>query len=186
MQTEGIKLLQGESVALATMFNPLVSAQNVFVRENSCVSPRMVSRSSTCFPPHALQSRALCTPPDTPDLTIPPSPHYRTSTDHAEIYSGSPSHRRECSYYIAVGYFKLRQYANAKRFNGELGVCVVWLGTRGMSGVHEAQRLSTGLFNFTRAGWSKDLLSSSNLACQVLCSRGVGEGFVVPLSGCLF
>lgn len=38
----------------------------------------------------------------------------------AEIYSASPSHRRECSYYIAVGYYKLRQYANAKRFNGEL------------------------------------------------------------------
>ncbi|KAK1923857.1 mitochondria fission 1 protein [Papiliotrema laurentii] len=34
-----------------------------------------------------------------------------------EIYSASPSHRRECSYYIAVGYYKLRNYANAKKFN---------------------------------------------------------------------
>ena len=37
----------------------------------------------------------------------------------AEIYSASPSHRRECSYYIAVGYYKLKNYANAKKFNGE-------------------------------------------------------------------
>ncbi|WVR08333.1 mitochondria fission 1 protein [Kwoniella sp. DSM 27419] len=34
-----------------------------------------------------------------------------------EIYSASPAHRRECTYYIAVGYFKLRNYAYAKKFN---------------------------------------------------------------------
>ncbi|ORX38029.1 mitochondria fission 1 protein [Kockovaella imperatae] len=34
-----------------------------------------------------------------------------------EIYSASPPHRRECSYYIAVGYYKLKNYANAKKFN---------------------------------------------------------------------
>ena len=36
----------------------------------------------------------------------------------AEIYSASPPHRRECSYYIAVGYYKLKNFANAKKFNG--------------------------------------------------------------------
>ncbi|BEI84750.1 hypothetical protein CcaverHIS002_0501510 [Cutaneotrichosporon cavernicola] len=34
-----------------------------------------------------------------------------------EIYSASPSHRRECSYYIAVGYYKLRNYTYARKFN---------------------------------------------------------------------
>ncbi|KAI9631710.1 uncharacterized protein MKK02DRAFT_21310 [Dioszegia hungarica] len=34
-----------------------------------------------------------------------------------EIYSASPSHRRECTYYIAVGYYKLRNYAYARKFN---------------------------------------------------------------------
>ncbi|WVQ66599.1 mitochondria fission 1 protein [Kwoniella sp. B9012] len=34
-----------------------------------------------------------------------------------EIYSASPAHRRECTYYIAVGYYKLKNYAYAKRFN---------------------------------------------------------------------
>ncbi|OCF37275.1 mitochondria fission 1 protein [Kwoniella heveanensis CBS 569] len=34
-----------------------------------------------------------------------------------EIYSASPAHRRECTYYIAVGYYKLRNYAYAKKFN---------------------------------------------------------------------
>lgn len=36
----------------------------------------------------------------------------------AEIYSASPSHRRECTYYIAVGYYKLRNYTYARKFNG--------------------------------------------------------------------
>ncbi len=36
----------------------------------------------------------------------------------AEIYSASPSHRRECTYYIAVGYYKLQNYAHARKFNG--------------------------------------------------------------------
>ncbi|WWD20029.1 mitochondria fission 1 protein [Kwoniella shandongensis] len=34
-----------------------------------------------------------------------------------EIYSASPAHRRECTYYIAVGYYKLRNYAYARKFN---------------------------------------------------------------------
>ncbi|RSH78396.1 mitochondrial membrane protein [Apiotrichum porosum] len=34
-----------------------------------------------------------------------------------EIYSASPSHRRECTYYIAVGYYKLSNYTYAKKFN---------------------------------------------------------------------
>ncbi|RXK38867.1 mitochondria fission 1 protein [Tremella mesenterica] len=34
-----------------------------------------------------------------------------------EIYSASPSHRRECTYYIAVGYYKLRNYTHARKFN---------------------------------------------------------------------
>ncbi|EKD03028.1 fission-related protein [Trichosporon asahii var. asahii CBS 8904] len=34
-----------------------------------------------------------------------------------EIYSASPSHRRECTYYIAVGYYKLRNYTYARKFN---------------------------------------------------------------------
>jgi len=34
-----------------------------------------------------------------------------------EIYSASPSHRRECTYYIAVGYYKLRNYEYARKFN---------------------------------------------------------------------
>ena len=35
-----------------------------------------------------------------------------------DIYSASPSHRRECTYYIAVGYYKLKQYGHARKFNG--------------------------------------------------------------------
>ncbi|RSH93631.1 mitochondrial membrane protein [Saitozyma podzolica] len=35
-----------------------------------------------------------------------------------EIYSASPAHRRECTYYIAVGYYKLRNYTYARKFNG--------------------------------------------------------------------
>ncbi|KAL1409038.1 Mitochondrial fission 1 protein [Vanrija albida] len=34
-----------------------------------------------------------------------------------EIYSASPSHRRECTFYIAVGYYKLRNYSHARTFN---------------------------------------------------------------------
>lgn len=43
-----------------------------------------------------------------------------TDMVHAEIYSASPSHRRECTYYIAVGYYKLRMYGHARKFNGGL------------------------------------------------------------------
>lgn len=43
----------------------------------------------------------------------------KSSTDgFAEIYSSSPSHRRECTYYIAVGYYKLKNYQYARKFNG--------------------------------------------------------------------
>ncbi|ODO00535.1 mitochondria fission 1 protein [Cryptococcus wingfieldii CBS 7118] len=37
-----------------------------------------------------------------------------------EIYSASPDHRRECTYYIAVGYYKLGNYAYARKFNNLL------------------------------------------------------------------
>ncbi|WVQ79468.1 mitochondria fission 1 protein [Cryptococcus sp. DSM 104549] len=37
-----------------------------------------------------------------------------------EIYSASADHRRECTYYIAVGYYKLRNYAYARKFNNLL------------------------------------------------------------------
>jgi hypothetical protein len=45
-----------------------------------------------------------------------------------EIYSASPSHRRECTYYIAVGYYKLRNYSHARKFNGEYPVTMDWTG----------------------------------------------------------
>jgi len=41
------------------------------------------------------------------------------AANEVEIYSASPSHRRECTYYIAVGYYKLRNYSHARKFNGE-------------------------------------------------------------------
>jgi len=47
---------------------------------------------------------------------LPNPPYCRR---YPEIYSASPSHRRECTYYIAVGYYKLRNYTYAKKFNGE-------------------------------------------------------------------
>ncbi|WVN87072.1 mitochondria fission 1 protein [Cryptococcus depauperatus CBS 7841] len=37
-----------------------------------------------------------------------------------EIYSASADHRRECTYYIALGYYKLRNYGYARKFNNLL------------------------------------------------------------------
>ncbi|GHJ90195.1 hypothetical protein NliqN6_6597 [Naganishia liquefaciens] len=34
-----------------------------------------------------------------------------------EIYASVPDYRRECSYYIALGYYKLGNYGHARRFN---------------------------------------------------------------------
>jgi hypothetical protein len=42
-----------------------------------------------------------------------------------EIYSSVPSHRRECTYYIAMGYYKLGNYGHARKFNGECFPSVV-------------------------------------------------------------
>lgn len=36
----------------------------------------------------------------------------------AEIYQQAPEYRRECSYYIALGYYKLGNYGHARKFNG--------------------------------------------------------------------
>jgi hypothetical protein len=47
------------------------------------------------------------------------SPRLLDPADEVEIYSASPTHRRECTYYIAVGYYKLRNYSHARKFNGE-------------------------------------------------------------------
>lgn len=41
-----------------------------------------------------------------------------------EIYSDSPDHRRECTYYIAMGYYKLGNYGHARKFNGEFLICI--------------------------------------------------------------
>lgn len=35
-----------------------------------------------------------------------------------EIYASDTDYRRECSYYIALGYYKLGNYGHARRFNG--------------------------------------------------------------------
>lgn len=41
--------------------------------------------------------------------------HHPTAT---EIYQTAPEYRRECSYYIALGYYKLGNYGMARKFNG--------------------------------------------------------------------
>ena len=40
--------------------------------------------------------------------------------NRTEIYASVPDYRRECSYYIALGYYKLGNYGHARRFNGTL------------------------------------------------------------------
>jgi hypothetical protein len=35
-----------------------------------------------------------------------------------EIYQTAPEYRRECSYYIALGYYKLGNYGMGRKFNG--------------------------------------------------------------------
>lgn len=35
-----------------------------------------------------------------------------------EIYRAEPARRRECLYYLALGYYKLGNYEEANRFNG--------------------------------------------------------------------
>lgn len=43
--------------------------------------------------------------------------HY-TRLHPPEIYASVQDYRRECSYYIALGYYKLGNYGHARRFNG--------------------------------------------------------------------
>ena len=35
-----------------------------------------------------------------------------------EIYRAEPGRRRECLYYLALGYYKMGNYEDAQRFNG--------------------------------------------------------------------
>ncbi|KAL1935920.1 hypothetical protein VTP01DRAFT_54 [Rhizomucor pusillus] len=37
-----------------------------------------------------------------------------------EIYMDSPERRRECLYYLAIGHYKISNFAEARRFNREL------------------------------------------------------------------
>ena len=38
----------------------------------------------------------------------------------SEIYRAAPERRRECLYYLALGHFKLGNYAEARRYNDSL------------------------------------------------------------------
>lgn len=46
---------------------------------------------------------------------------YQRALNHdynTEIYRSEPSRRRECVYYLALGYYKLKLFEEAKKFNG--------------------------------------------------------------------
>lgn len=49
---------------------------------------------------------------------IQPFPAFCLTKRLPEIYASVPDYRRECSYYIALGYYKLGNYGHARRFNG--------------------------------------------------------------------
>ena len=38
---------------------------------------------------------------------------------YVEIYRAEPARRRECLYYLALGHYKMGNYEEARRFNGE-------------------------------------------------------------------
>ena len=40
-------------------------------------------------------------------------------TQEIDIYRSEANRRRECLYYIALGYYKMGDYTNAQKFNGE-------------------------------------------------------------------
>lgn len=40
-----------------------------------------------------------------------------------DIYRSEPTRRRECLYFLAVGHYKLGNYAEAKRYNGRSPPC---------------------------------------------------------------
>ncbi|KAG9295944.1 hypothetical protein G9A89_011796 [Geosiphon pyriformis] len=51
----------------------------------------------------------------------------RRKTDHqlgvgllTEIYKETPDRRRECLYYLALGYYKLSEYSKAREYNSQL------------------------------------------------------------------
>ena len=39
----------------------------------------------------------------------------------SDIYRSEPTRRRECLYYLALGYYKLGDYENSRKFNSKLG-----------------------------------------------------------------
>jgi hypothetical protein len=43
----------------------------------------------------------------------------------ADIYRAEPTRRRECLYYLALGYYKMGNYDEAKKFNGTPDSCSV-------------------------------------------------------------
>ena len=51
-------------------------------------------------------------------LPPPPSSGSPRSPRATEIYRAEPARRRECLYYLALGYYKMGNYEDAQRFNG--------------------------------------------------------------------
>jgi hypothetical protein len=49
--------------------------------------------------------------------------HHRLA---AEIYAAEPLRRRECLYYLALGYFKLGNWDHARRFNSPCRPVSIW------------------------------------------------------------
>lgn len=45
-----------------------------------------------------------------------------TAHPPAEIYRSDPPRRRECLYYLSLGHFKMGNFDEARRFNGEYRV----------------------------------------------------------------
>ena len=54
-----------------------------------------------------------------------PSPVINTS-NLAEIYRAEPTRRRECLYYLALGHYKMGNYEEARRFNCQITLPVVF------------------------------------------------------------
>lgn len=49
-----------------------------------------------------------------------------SDVSRTEIYASDTDYRRECSYYIALGYYKLGNYGHARRFNGTSPAHASW------------------------------------------------------------
>lgn len=52
-------------------------------------------------------------------LTIFSANPYPAPPPLIEIYRSDPPRRRECLYYLSLGHFKMGNYDEARRFNGE-------------------------------------------------------------------